>query len=94
MLILFEAWKYTDEYYHLIETGVKSEDDDCDYSKDCYLDKVLLNPKLIISAIPSEKKYTLINEGQRSYLLNISFTDFCQITGFTTAKQAKSKWAN
>lgn len=28
MQILFDAWKYTDEYYHLIESGVKTKKDD------------------------------------------------------------------
>lgn len=94
MLILFEAWKYTDEYYALIEAGVKTEEDEVDYSKDCYLDKILINPELIISAVPCEKIYTIVNDGQRVYLLNISFKDFCGLTNYISAKTAKGKWLN
>lgn len=94
MLILFDCWKYTDEYYKLIESGVKTHDDEIDYSKDCYLDKILVNPELITSAIPTEEIYTTINDGSRNFLLNIKFQDFCNLVNYVPAKTMKNKWLN
>lgn len=94
MQILFEAWKFTDEYYHLIETGVKTKADDFDYKTDCFLDKILLDPEKMVTSVPVDEIYTGVDTGARFYTLNIHFKDYCRLFTYESAMKLKQKWAN
>lgn len=96
MNVLFDCFKYTDEYYDKIEKGLVSREDDCDLERDCYREKILLNLMQLKAARPADNgKYTeACCEGDTYYILAVSFNDFLRICPHNTYATLKSKWAN
>ena len=97
MKILFDCFKYTDEYYQKIETGIVNKDDTYNLEKDAYREKILIETKSIKCARPTEQgQYTEISlhGDDYFYLIDMPFADYLQIQPHSKYAQLKSKWAN
>ena len=96
MKILFEVFKYNDDYYKKIKSGIISEDDECDFDKDCYKENILFDTNSISIARPSDnKKYSEITNGDGVfYIVNVPFNDLVKIIPHNTYVTMKQKWAN
>lgn len=95
MQILFDAFKYTDEYYAKIEAGILTHEDDCNLEVDCYKEKILIETDDVSSAAPTDKgKYTRITVNEHAYLINVPFNDYCKVIPHIQYAYLKSRWAN
>lgn len=95
MHILFDCFKYTDDYYEKIKAGIADEDNFI-LEENCFIEKILVNTDTLKISRPSEcGKYTEVTvDGEIYYILNVPFKDFLQIVNHHIYPQLKSKWAN
>lgn len=99
MQITFDVFKYKEEYWEKLNTGIVSDEDDPDLEVDCYTEKMLINTDNINFARPSERnnetgRYTEVSVGQSIFIINVPFKDFIHITPHVSYAYLKSRWAN